>query len=73
MNKRKGGRPKIDPATHMQPTSVSLSPEHRIWLIRLGGSKWLRKQIERAINEAAIQSGMAGQSDGQVVQAQPCG
>lgn len=71
MNKRKGGRPKMDPALKKVPTSISLSPENRIHLIRLGGSKFVTEKIEtalkekeRAINEAAIKSGMAGQSDG---------
>lgn len=49
----KGGRPPISgvPGSRRIITTVSLKPEQQILLRRLGGSPWIREQIERAIKE----------------------
>jgi hypothetical protein len=44
----KPGRPALVPGKIRAQTSVSLTHEQQIQLRRLGGSKWLRAQIDKA-------------------------
>lgn len=44
----RGGRPKLSPTDRTHRTSVSLKTSQRIKFLRLGGSKWLREQIDNA-------------------------
>jgi hypothetical protein len=48
----KQGRPALVPGQRRRSTSVSLSHEQQIHLLRLGGSKWLRAQIDKAVAQA---------------------
>lgn len=43
--------------------SVSMYPHQREAFNKLGGSKWLQQQIERAINESANKSSVVSVSD----------
>ena len=47
----KGGRPALRPGEQRKTSSVSLTHDQQIQFLRLGGSKWLREQIEKAIHE----------------------
>jgi hypothetical protein len=46
--RNKGGRPRLDQTDRTYRTSVSLKTSQRIEFLRLGGSKWLREQIDKA-------------------------
>lgn len=47
--KRPGaGRPRIDADARSVTTSISLTPEQRDKLGRLGGSPWIRERIDKA-------------------------
>lgn len=43
--------------------NISLTEAQNVYLKKLGGAKWIRQQIERAINESANQSSMVSVSD----------
>jgi len=43
----KGGRPPLKQGSTRTKTTVSLTHEQQIQFRRLGGSKWLRQQIEK--------------------------
>ena len=47
----KGGRPALCPGETRKTSSVSLTHDQQIQFLRLGGSKWLRTQIEKALHE----------------------
>lgn len=44
----KGGRPAIETGQRRISTTVSLTRELQIKFRRLGGSRWLRQQLEKA-------------------------
>ena len=48
---KKRGRPFIQPGQQRVTTHVSLTKQLQIAFLRLGGSKWLREQIEKASND----------------------
>lgn len=49
--KNKGGRPQTYPGENLRKSSVRMTHAQQIALRRLGGSKWLREQIEKAIHD----------------------
>jgi hypothetical protein len=63
----KGGRPPLEEGKKAVSMSVYLLHDHLIYARKKGGSAWVRKLIEREINEANVQSGLAGVSAVQVV------
>lgn len=46
--KRKPGRPPVEPGQRVLKTSITLTHEQQIALRRLGGSRWVREQIKKA-------------------------
>ena len=60
MSKRGGpgrgqGRPPVRAGEETVTVSLRMTPTQREKLERLGGAKWVREQIERAINVMEIQ------------------
>jgi len=47
------------PDEQLRPTSINMTNRQRILFRRLGGSQWLRDQIEKASNESTDQSRLA--------------
>ena len=45
--KRKPGRPPIEPGRRVLKTSVTMTREEQVMFQRLGGSKWLRAQLKK--------------------------
>lgn len=49
--KKKSGRPLLDPEKKKRMVAISLSNEQKAKLTRLGGSWWIQQQIEKAKDE----------------------
>ncbi len=49
--KKRLGRPSLKEGERRVQTTLSLTKWHRIELRKLGGSKWMREQIEKARNK----------------------
>lgn len=49
--KNKGGRPALEKGYIRIVTTISLTRDLQIRLRQLGGSRWIRKQIEQASKE----------------------
>lgn len=47
----------------LRPRSVAMTQEQSIQLTRLGGSAWVRQQLERAQRESTNQSSVASLSN----------
>ena len=52
---RGGGRPKADPAEKLDPVSLRLTPTQIEKLDALGGDQWVRDQIDKARESAAVE------------------